>query len=86
MIIVVVIIIIVNFAITSGDWSMIIWLLPILSLTLFFVIIYIGHSSTRYGVSKKNNNNNKETKKRKIVWIEWLSKKHNVCSYCSSSD
>ena len=86
MIIVVVIIIIVNVAITSGDWSMIIWLLPILSLTLFFVIIYIGHSSTRYGVSKKNNNNNKETKKRKIGWIEWLSKNHNVCSYCSSSD
>ena len=91
--IIVVIIIIVNVAITSGDWSMIIWLLLILSLTLSFAIIYIDHhycyyhyyfmfhSSTRYGASKK-----KETKKRKIGWIEWLSKKHNVCSHCPSSD
>ena len=43
MIIDVVIVIIVNVAINSGDWSMIIWLLLILSLTLSFVIIYIDH-------------------------------------------
>ena len=55
-----VIVIIVNVAINSGDWSMIIWLLLILSLTLSFVIIYIDlhncfmfHSSTKYGDSKK---------------------------------
>ena len=78
MIIVAVIIIIANIAITSGDWSMMIWLLLILSLTLSFVIIFTDHhnyyyhyyfmfhSSTRYGVSEKS----KTKKRRRERWVE----------------
>ena len=97
MIIVAVIIIIVNVVVTFGDWSMIIWLLLILSLKLSFVFIYIDHhfyfifhSCTRYGVQKKKKK--KERKKQKEMnrkiegWIEWLSKKHNTCSLCPSSN
>ena len=77
LIFVVIIIIIVN-VINSGDWSMIIWLLLILSLTLSCVIIYIDlhnyfmfHSSTKYGDSKKKKKKRQinEEEKDRFNWV-----------------